>query len=77
LIGFGAIFHSTARTSPVRKSVKNLFSYNTAKGAPVTASFTKNIPDPCGNSYEEFLIKPKVASLTENVDVPSTYPPFI
>lgn len=77
MIGFGAIFHSTAPSAPVRKSVKNLFSCNTARGAPFTASFTTNIPDPCGNSYEEFLIKPTVASLTENVDVPSTCPPFI
>ena len=48
-------FTATAPAAPVRRSVRYLFSCNTAFGPPVSASHTTNTPEPAGRPFSTFL----------------------
>jgi hypothetical protein len=57
LVCFGDVkyFTLTAPAAPVRRSVKYLFSWKMANGAPLVASHTMNTPDPGGKPLATFL----------------------
>ena len=47
----------TAPAAPVLRSVMKRFSWNTPRGAPVSAETTTKMPDPVGSPFSRFYKK--------------------